>query len=117
MPELLSSGALPKDFDYPRLFVRLAEQGLLDLEPWHVLVGDELRQRFIGLAKRYPNRSLVPFARRQDNDDVACWEPAVSHDAVVIVHDFASPGWETRGSFNDVESWFRQAIEDLIEWD
>lgn len=72
MPELLKGSDLPQNFGYPRLFVRVAEQGLLDLEPWHVLVGDELRRRAAGLAKRCPDRTLVPFASRQDNDDVAC---------------------------------------------
>lgn len=114
---MLSVTQLPKDFWYPRLFIRVVEQGLVDLEPWHVLHGEELRMLAKGLADRYPSRSLVPFARRQDNDDVACWEPAVSRDAVVIVHDFASPGWESQGAFANFEAWFRQAVEDLIEWE
>lgn len=40
----------------------------------------------------YPGRSLVPFACRQDNDDVACWDLDQGRGRVVIVHDFKSPG-------------------------
>jgi hypothetical protein len=55
---------------------------------------------------------LVPFARREDNDDVACWEPMSPR--VVVIHDFASPGFEDRGGFADFNGWLRQAVEDLI---
>jgi hypothetical protein len=59
---------------------------------------------------------LVPFADRQDNDDVACWERGGA-DAVVIIHDFASPGFEDEGSFEDVGAWFRAAVEETLDWD
>ena len=35
---------------------------------------------------------------------------------VVVVHDFAFAAWERRGDSTDVTAWFRQAVEDLIEW-
>jgi hypothetical protein len=50
----------------------------------------------------------VPFARRQDNDDVACWD-SDGHD-VAVVHDFATPGWEQRGHrFPNFTAWLRKA--------
>lgn len=64
----------------------------------------------------YPERALVPFARRQDNDDVACWE-AGQGEQVFIVHDYASPGWERRGVYPNFYVWLRQAVEDMIEYD
>lgn len=36
--------------------------------------GDQVVSRMDGLKKRYPNRILVPFDRRIDNDDLACFE-------------------------------------------
>jgi hypothetical protein len=57
---------------------------------------------------------LVPFAVRQDCDDVACFEP--DHPGVAIVQDFASPGFEQRDRLPDFDSWLRRAIEDLIEF-
>ena len=116
MAELLSSADLPGGFVYPRAFVRVVELGLLDLEPWEVLVGRRLVERLDGLRARYPAYRYIPFATRTDNDDVACWEPDESPTRVVIVHDWASPGWERQGGFADVNAWLRQVFEDFVEW-
>lgn len=86
------------------------------MEPWHLLEGEQLWERNRGLKEAYPSRTLVPFARRQDNDDVACWEPGSGDGVVVVVHDFASPGWEDHGQFASFYDWLRQAVEDLIEF-
>lgn len=115
MADLLSIGDLPGGFEYPREFVRVVELGLTNLEPWWIIEGDLLRERFLGLQQRYGSRCLVPFATRQDNDDVACWD--AGNGKVVIVHDFASPGYEQRAELPDFYSWFRQAIEDFIAFD
>lgn len=112
--ELLTVSDLPRGFSYPTSFVRVVELGLIDIEPWRILGGDELRGLMYGLAERYPERELVPFARRQDNDDVACW--AESTSGVVVIHDFASPGSEQRENYENFHGWLRRAIEDLIEW-
>ncbi len=74
MAALLSADELPPGFQYPRQFLRMVERGLTDLEPWLLLEGEQLVNRHRGLQSRFPERSLVPFARRQDNDDVACWD-------------------------------------------
>jgi hypothetical protein len=118
MPLLLTDSDLPDGFTYPKSFIRVAELGLIDLEPWAVLVGDSLFKKFNGLQSRYPDRKYVPFAQRVDNDDVACWDSASDSMVVLIVHDFASPGWEQRRRppFSDFNAWLRQAIEDLIEF-
>lgn len=115
MADLLSPRDLPDDFSYPQEFIRVVELGLTNLEPWWILTGDLLRARYAGLAKRYPKRILVPFARRQDNDDVACWD--LPSGSVVVIHDFASPGSEARIEFRDFYAWLRQAVEDLIEFE
>lgn len=117
MSELLSPEDLPSDFWYPASFIRVVELGLTNLEPWHVLMGLQLGERARGLAERYPSRQLIPFASRQDNDDVACWEPALGNDVVVIVHDYASSGWENRETYPDFFAWLRQAVEDMIDFE
>jgi hypothetical protein len=115
MADLLSTDDLPEGFEYPHEFVRVVELGLTNIEPWWIIDGDRLRNRFLGLRERYPERSLVPFAVRQDNDDVACWDTKVGN--VAIVHDFASQGYEHHREFAEFYAWFRQAIEDFIEFD
>jgi hypothetical protein len=114
MSDLLSIADLPDGFDYPRGFVRVVELGLTGLEPWLIIQGETLRERHQGLRKRYPERVLVPFAVRQDRDDVACFD--VDANRVAIVHDFADAGFERRAEFQDFYSWLRHAIEDLIEF-
>ena len=114
--DLLFGNELPAGFVYPDQFGRIIDLGILDLEPWYMLQGDILREVNKGLRTRYPQRSLVPFARRQDNDDTACWD-AAEPGRVVVIHDFASSGWEQRAAYGDFYQWLRQAIEDLIEFD
>lgn len=70
-----------------------------------------------GLGERFPKRRLVPFARRIDSDDIACWDIAQSDKKVFVIHDYASPGWEQREEFPEFNDWFRKAIEDLIEYE
>ena len=77
--------------------------------------GQLLRDRFQGLRKQYPDRKLILFAIRQDNDDVACWD--IEQGNVAVVHDFASTGWERRAEFAGFYDWFRQAVEDFIAFD
>jgi hypothetical protein len=115
MADLLSTVDLPEGFEYPPEFIRVVELGLTSIEPWWIIDGDRLRSRFIGLRERYRKRSLVPFAVRQDNDDVACWDTMAGN--VAIVHDFASPQYEQRSEFDNFYAWFRQAIEDFIEFE
>ena len=41
----------------------------------------------------YPNRNLIPFARRNNNDEIACFAIG-SNDEVKIIHDFILSGYE-----------------------
>lgn len=93
----------------------MVAQGLLDFDPWIVLQGERLRIRFRGVKERYPGRDLVPFARREDNDDVACWEKGKA--GVVIIHDFASPGYEFKQEMDSFWDWLRSALEATIEYE
>lgn len=115
MTELLPIGDLPNGFTYPAEYIRTVELGLRNFEPWWIIDGRFLRDRFVGLKERYPELSLVPFAFREDNDDVACWD-TVSRN-VVIIHDFASPGYERRAELVDFHAWLRLAVDDFIEFE
>src|SRR5882672_298380 len=91
---------------------QVLKQGLVDLTPWHMMDREAAKQRLRGLRGRYSVK-YVPFARRQDNDDIACLDPA-QPGHVVVVHDFASEGYERRRAFDSFWDWFRAAIEDMI---
>lgn len=66
--------------------------------------------RYEGLKKRYPNRSLFPFARDDNSDDLACWEKN-KPGMVVLIHDFASPGYENKMEFGTFEKWHSFVLE------
>jgi hypothetical protein len=113
---LVSSDDRPSWVEYPRAFLRLVEQRLVHITPWHVLDAERALARLKGLRERFPSRALFPFAYRQDNDDVACWAKDMG-ERTFIIHDFASAGFEDEAVFENVWSWFRAAIEDTIAWD
>ncbi len=110
---LLSKEELPAWFVYPKEYKVLIEQNLLDFAPWIILPKDSARIRLEGVKKRYPNRCLFPFARREDNDDLACFE---KNRGVAIIHDFASEGFEGGKESMEFWDWFRMAVEDMIEY-
>lgn len=110
---LLPNSETPEWFSYPNEFIRIVETGLVLFRPWKILAGPYVLSRMSGLRERFPGRELVPFALRLDCDDVACWERG-SLPKVVIIHDFASPGWEQTALFETSWDWFRSAIEDFI---
>ncbi|KJS29592.1 MAG: hypothetical protein VR64_19690 [Desulfatitalea sp. BRH_c12] len=116
MDNLLNKTELPSWFTYPSQLIRVCELNLMNLEPWIILEGEQLRARYDGLKERYKDRDLVPFARREDMDDVACWEKGQG-ESVIIIHDFASPGYEQKGMYKDFWDWFRAAVEDMVKFE
>lgn len=112
LPEELLQG-----FNYPAPFMRMVNLGIYDLEPWYLLEGEFLITVYNDLRKLYPTRRLIPFYRRQDKDDLVCWDVNLSNTKVFRIHIGASPGWEERGSYNSVYDWLKTAIEDFIEFD
>ncbi|QCV89268.1 hypothetical protein FEZ32_03670 [Acidipropionibacterium jensenii] len=106
---------LPHGFDYPPEFLHVVELGILNLEPWAVVRNGA--ERMGDLRERFPNRRLVPFARRIDSDDIACWDISKSDKKIFVIHDYASPGWEQRDEFSEFNDWLRKAVEDLIEYE
>ena len=102
-----------KNFKFPSSYLKAIELNLVDYEYWYLMDEKQIRTRYEGLKKRFPNRRLIPFARRDNNDDIACFEIGEG-EKVFIVHDFASEGYERRQEFDDFWSWFISAIKELI---
>lgn len=115
MPDLLTESERPSWFNYPCHFMRAVELGILDLDPWQLLEGKWLRVRMDGLAKRYPDRKLVPFFPRHGQRRCSLLE-AGKGERVVIVHDFAGPGWEDSGEFPDFITWFKEAAGRALDF-
>lgn len=109
--ELLGAGDLPAWVSYPPEFLQLIASEDLNIGPWQILTGKWLQVRHQGLKKRFPERDLVPFARRVDNDDIACWE-AEWPSRVQVIHDFSAPGWESRNEHESFAAWLKRAKDD-----
>ncbi len=77
-------------------------------------MGAELAEGYTrDLKDRFPARNLIPFAKRKDCDDVACFE-LEKLGKIDIIHDFCDSGWEQRGEYDSFWDWFMEAIEEMI---
>ncbi len=112
--ELFNVNNIYKDFKYPNSIKKIMELQLVDFEWWYLMDKNNVETRITELAKRYPNRKLIPFARRDDCDDIACFEIGKG-DKVQIIHDYASSGYEQRKEYECFWDWFKSAIDELIE--
>ncbi|MCM1235244.1 MAG: hypothetical protein NC489_34520 [Ruminococcus flavefaciens] len=111
--KLYNINAIYNDFSYPAEFIKVAELNLADFQMWYLMDNEQVDDRIKGLKLRYPSRKLIPFARRDDNDDIACFEVGKSN-RVQIIHDFAEEGFEQRKEFICFWDWFRAAIDEMI---
>ncbi|WP_048000495.1 hypothetical protein [Lactiplantibacillus herbarum] len=100
---------------YPQSYDKLIELNLVDFDTWYLIESDQATRRYYDLKERYPDRRLVPFARKDSSDDIACFEIGKGKK-VQLIHDFASAGWEQRGEFNDLWDWLKFAINDMVEF-
>ena len=101
----------------PSTYWRLLELGLVDLGQWRVLTPGEVHALFGGINGRYPCRTALPIARRIDCDDVAIFVtqgPESEVGKALIIHDYASPGYEVDSRFESIWGWLRLAVEELI---
>lgn len=102
-----------KMYDYPNEYLKVLELNLVNLDLWYFMSAEQIEMRIRGMQERYPRRKLIPFARRDDCDDIACFE-VDKGNKVQIIHDFAESGWEQRDEYKCFWDWFRNAIEELI---
>lgn len=111
----LPESSRPNWLQYPDLFNQLVERQEDDLDLWYLMEFSRVEERRKGMAERYPARELVPFATRDDNDDVACWEKN-NPSGVVIIHDFASSGHEEKQVFTSFQEWYDNALKEAEEF-
>jgi hypothetical protein len=105
----LTLSELDTSVTYPEELLQMVEQDRVSFAPWHLLSHEMALGRMRGLRVRYPQK-YVPFAYRQDNDDLACLLSAMP-GKVVLIHDFASSGWEFRKVYASFADWIHDALE------
>jgi hypothetical protein len=114
-PYMIPGHQLPREFTYPRPYIALVSFGSVRFAPWSILHRERALYWYKHLAALYGNPSYIPFAERQDNDDFAAWsilDPGKIH----IIDVTEKPEWATPRVFDDLESWMRHAMEDMIEF-
>ena len=87
------------------------------LEPWYLLGAADI----YSVQERWPKSRdplLVAFARRQDNDDVACFELDAAKRTVLgvrLIHADTAAGYDVLDWFGSFWDWFASAIRDVRE--
>src|SRR3990167_7173101 len=99
MINILEGYEKPNWLTYPKEYIDLVNNGEDEFLPWYLMDKKQILIRYKGLQNRYPSRNLFPFARDDSGDDVACWEKE-KPGKVILIHDFASPGYENKMEFN-----------------
>ena len=110
MIQLLDEQQRPNNFVYPQAIVKLLELNLTNFDVWYFMDLESVKIRLAGLQKRYPDRQLVPFARRGDCDDIACFE-VDKGDRVFVIHDYASKGYEQQEIYENVWEGLKEMQE------
>ncbi|PCN46426.1 hypothetical protein Csp2054_17335 [Curtobacterium sp. 'Ferrero'] len=111
----------PEGFRYPERFQQaLAQQPLPEITPfmWLSEYEDQATNWAEIVATQFPARTLVPFAKHEDTDDVFCFE-ATDHSGnppVHIIHTFTTPGWEYRGTWSTFDVWWEEMEEQHAAW-
>ena len=97
---------------YPQSFLILrTECDFTGLNKWWVLPDDLIKARMDGLKERYPKHPLRPFAKRQDNDFIACF---TEDDKVIVFKDYANRSIDFTTAI-ELSEWLKLVMEQLIE--
>ena len=86
------------------------------LRPWYYLD----KENVIFVNEKWPcgpsRQTLVAFARRQDSDDIACFEVCGgSGVAVVVINGWTANGYTILAKHRDFWSWLKSVVDDIAE--
>ena len=120
----MTANDIPKfDFKVPFGYQWLLQAGLAGfapgspLQPWHYLPS----RHVIDLRERWPSgpskSRLVAFAKRQDGDDLACFEVEKDRAVrVVLVHGWTEAGYSIVSAFDNFWEWLKSVVDDIAAW-
>lgn len=111
---LYEKNELPDGFKYPEDYIEIINMDIIpDIEPWSFICEFQESSSFwmMEVKTKYPNRELVPFAKVNYSDDIACFDGTdqSGHPKVYYIHAFASSGWEDRGYTDNFDGWLEMA--------
>jgi len=100
-------------FNYPDALERLVALKLINYDLWYLMSREQSVVIFKQLKMNNNSKGLIPFARRGDNEDIACLEIG-NNEKVVVLKNCEYLGYRQRQVFDSVWDWFRDAIEIMI---
>jgi hypothetical protein len=105
---------LPATFSYPPEFVALASRASLNLYPWWMVDANSEAGRLFHRITLGAGELLVPFAKTDLYDDIACFNAAVPSLDPEIVMVCSTP--ERAYGFTNFAAWHVQALKDVSEY-
>lgn len=111
----------PQGFRYPeRLLATLAMTELPVIDPWMWTSDHHGQSKFWAeiVAKQFPDRVLVPFAKHGGSDDVFCFDGGDhgGDPAVLVIHTFTQSGWEDRRHWPSFDAWWEEMEQQHADW-
>ena len=111
--EILDTDGYEVAFNYPDALERLVALKLLNFDLWYLVSREQSVEIFKQMKMNCNRMGLIPFARRGDNEDIACFETG-NDEKVVVFKNCEYLGYRPREVFDSVWDWFRDAIEIMI---
>lgn len=113
----IPQGIAAYGFRIPRSYEYVHEMQLVNVDPWFFLDDDSANKLFEAMSSRYTELAgLLPFARRSDSDDVACFvanHPEHSANTVLIINIW--PDGAILQVLPCFWAWFRLAVDEMIQ--
>lgn len=111
------------DIIFPQGYLWLIDQKIIgrkefsQLQPWFYL--DKNDCFFANIKwKNVTTDNLFVFAKRQDNDELACFK--VDSDGktaeVILINGWSSNGFDIVREYADFWEWVHQVIDDIKDW-
>lgn len=87
------------------------------LQPWYFLREAEVFEPTATWPAGPSKARLVAFARRQDCDDIACFEFGSGEpDSVVVIHGWTEEGYSIDSRHASFWDWMKTVIDDIAQW-
>ncbi|WP_369929300.1 hypothetical protein [Xanthomonas sp. NCPPB 2632] len=102
---------LPATFSYPPDFLALISRPALDLYPWWMIDADSDAGRLVYRITLGTGKHLVPFAKTDLYDDIACFNAAVPSSNPEIIMVCSTP--DRAYGFPNFTAWHVQALKDV----
>jgi len=111
--EILNTDDFELVFHYPDALERLIALKLINFDLWYLMTREQSEVILRQLKMNCNRKGLIPFARRGDNEDIACFEIG-NNEKVVVLKTCEFLGYRPRQVFDSVWDWLRDAIEIMI---